>query len=102
MLDNPGMGPNATINRWIEDIPMFDFSLKHVMGKTFGPDGLSRPVKQPGDEEFPDREVDFDNNDPPGWHEDSIESAAPLNFEEFKPHIVFCSIIHFSALFFRP
>jgi hypothetical protein len=27
MLSNPGMGPNATINRWIEQILMFHFQL---------------------------------------------------------------------------
>lgn len=51
MLSNPGMGPNATINRWIEQILMFHFTLKHVAGKTFPPDGLSRKLPQEGDEE---------------------------------------------------
>jgi hypothetical protein len=40
MLANPGMGPNATINRWIEKILMFHFKLKHVPGERFAPDGL--------------------------------------------------------------
>jgi hypothetical protein len=87
MLDNPGVGPNATINRWIEDILKFHFTLKHVAGKTFSPDGLSRRVAQPGDEVFEDREVDFDNNLPPQLHKDSIETPAPLNFEDFKDDI---------------
>src|SRR6202012_5394876 len=35
MLDNPGMGPNAPINHWIEQILMFHFKLKHVRGSVF-------------------------------------------------------------------
>ena len=42
MLNHSEMGPNATINRWIEKIMMFHFELRHVAGKLFGPDGLSR------------------------------------------------------------
>jgi len=42
MLRNPGMGPNTTINRWIDKILMFHFKLQHVQGKTFAADGLSR------------------------------------------------------------
>ena len=52
MLNHPEMGPNATINRWIEKILMFHFELRHVAGKTFGPDGLSRCDKQEGDEMY--------------------------------------------------
>ena len=36
MLNNPNIQPNATINRWIAGILLFDFKLVHV------PDGLSR------------------------------------------------------------
>ena len=60
MLNHPEMGPNTTINRWIEQILMFHFEIRHVSGKTFGPDGLSCREKQPGDEEFP---VDGDIGD---------------------------------------
>ena len=31
MLNHPEMGPNATINRWIEKILMFHFELRHDM-----------------------------------------------------------------------
>jgi RNase H-like domain found in reverse transcriptase len=41
MLNHPEMGPNATINRWIEKILMYHFEIRHVAGKSFGPDGLS-------------------------------------------------------------
>src|SRR5271169_1769572 len=53
MLNHPEMGPNATINRWIEKILMFHFELRHVAGKSFGPDGLSRREMQEGDQIYP-------------------------------------------------
>jgi len=49
MLENPDMMPNATINRWIDEIQMFQFTLRHKAGATFGPDGLSRRPVQEGD-----------------------------------------------------
>jgi hypothetical protein len=87
MLDHPGMGPNATINRWIEEILMFHFSLKHVPGKTFGPDGLSRRPIQPGDPEYPDTEIDYDNNEPPRPHPENASWPPIRDFEEFKHEI---------------
>jgi hypothetical protein len=33
MLSNPSLGPNATLNRWIDEILMFHFVLRHVPGK---------------------------------------------------------------------
>ncbi|KAG5330992.1 hypothetical protein C0989_008452, partial [Termitomyces sp. Mn162] len=38
--------------RWIEDVLLYHFTLRHVPGKTFSVDGLSRRIKQPGDEEY--------------------------------------------------
>ena len=52
MLTNPSIAPNATINRWIEQILMFHFTLRHCPGKTFGPNGLSRRDPQKGDVEY--------------------------------------------------
>lgn len=49
MLQNPDMMPTATINRWIDEISMFQFTLRHKAGATFGPDGLSRRPRQEGD-----------------------------------------------------
>lgn len=49
MLNNPDIQPNATINRWIAGILLFDFKLVHVPGITHGPDGLSRRPAQPED-----------------------------------------------------
>ena len=43
MINNPDVQPNATINRWIAGILLFDFELVHVPAeKHAGPDGLSR------------------------------------------------------------
>ncbi|KAG2055134.1 hypothetical protein BDR06DRAFT_883006, partial [Suillus hirtellus] len=43
MLNEPDLQPNATINRWIQGILLFDFTLHHVPATSFrGPDGLSR------------------------------------------------------------
>lgn len=88
MLKNPGMGPNATINRWIEKILMFHFKLKHVPGATFAPDGLSRRDPHPGDEVFKNSEEGYDENLPPEDYEDIEETGPqPLEFEEFKHKI---------------
>ena len=88
MLANPGMGPNATINRWIEQILMFHFTLKHVKGATFAPDGLSRRDPQPGDEEYVNNEVGLDENPSPDNHPDwDYACQQPLEFEEFKEEI---------------
>src|ERR1700675_4133133 len=86
MLNHPEMGPNATINRWIEKILMFHFELRHVAGKTFGPDGLSRRDEQPDDERYPPDEDLAEINKPPVL---TIEEGAepPLELEEFKEQI---------------
>jgi hypothetical protein len=50
MLNNPDLQPNATINRWIAAIKLFDFTLVHVPAAQHkGPDGLSRQL--PADHE---------------------------------------------------
>jgi hypothetical protein len=86
MLNHPEMGPNATINRWIEKIMMFHFELRHVAGKTFGPDGLSRRDEQPGDEKYPPDEDLAEINKPPILR--IVEgSEPPLEFDEFKNDI---------------
>ena len=86
MLNHPEMGPNATINRWIEKILMFHFELRHVPGKTFGPDGLSRRDEQPGDETYPPDEDFAEVNKPPVLRM-TEGSEPPLEFEEFKADI---------------
>lgn len=55
MINNPDIQPNATINRWIAGILLFDFKLRHVPGKEHGPaDGLSRRPPSDKDPEDPD------------------------------------------------
>lgn len=88
MLNNPSMGPNATINRWIESILMFHFELRHRPGKGFGPDGLSRRPPQEGDPEYersPEDLVDY--TDPPSFVQMNPEDPPPLDFEDFKHEI---------------
>ncbi len=60
MLNEPDLQPNATINRWIQGILLFDFKLIHVPAIKFkGPDGLSRrePLEEER-EEFDDQFLD--------------------------------------------
>ncbi|KAK7688127.1 hypothetical protein QCA50_008497 [Cerrena zonata] len=43
MLNEPDLQPNASINRWIQGIFLFDFKLIHVPAECHqGPDALSR------------------------------------------------------------
>jgi RNase H-like domain found in reverse transcriptase len=56
MINNPDIQPNASINRWIAGILLFDFKLLHVSAKDHAPaDGLSRRRHTPED---PDDEDD--------------------------------------------
>src|SRR5271168_108951 len=86
MLNHPEMGPNATINRWIEKILMYHFDIRHVAGKSFGPDGLSRREMQPGDKQYPDDE-DAGEIDPPPNLVMTDGAQPPLEFEDFKNEI---------------
>ncbi|KAJ8488793.1 hypothetical protein ONZ45_g13828 [Pleurotus djamor] len=48
MLKEPDLQPNNAMNRWIQGILMFDFTLRHVPGTQFkGPDALSRKAHKP-------------------------------------------------------
>jgi hypothetical protein len=61
MLHNPDIQPNATINRWIAAILLFDFKLIHIsVDKHHSPDGLSRrqPVEGEEEEEDPEDWID--------------------------------------------
>ena len=50
MINNPDIQPNATINRWIAGILLFDFKLRHVAAKDHtSADGLSRRRDSPDD-----------------------------------------------------
>lgn len=52
MLNDPDLQPNATINRWIQGILLFDFDLIHVPADRHrGPDALSRREPNADDRE---------------------------------------------------
>ena len=74
------------INRWIEKVLMYHFEIRHVAGKSFGPDGLSRRPEQQGDEKYPDDEDSVENNPPPNvtWTD---EEPIPLEYNDFKNKI---------------
>jgi len=62
MLKNPDIQPNATINRWIAAILLFDFNLIHIpVEKHHGPDGLSRREPADGEDEEDDPEEWIDD-----------------------------------------
>ena len=88
MLTHPSMGPNATINRWIDAILMFHFTLVHKSGRTFGPDGLSRRDPQPGDPEHINPDEGLDEPEGPLEFVNPYEGVDnPLDFEDFKHDI---------------
>ncbi|KAL5532108.1 hypothetical protein ACEPAF_5672 [Sanghuangporus sanghuang] len=71
MINNPDLQPNATINRWIAGILLFNFTIIHTLApKHLGPDGLSRrgaaqtdPPRDEGFEEWIDHQYSFLNQD---------------------------------------
>jgi ribosomal protein L21E len=90
MLDHPDMMPNATINRWIAEILMYQFVLRHKAGKTFGPDGLLRRPPQPSDpplEICSDDERDEEMPGPPEFRVVDPAEPQPLPIEEFVDSI---------------
>ena len=87
MLSNPSMGPNATINRWIEEILLYQFKLRHTAGAKFAPDGLSRRDPQLGDEEYPRKPEDEEDDLHPYEFEQYDGVEPPLKFEDFKEEI---------------
>jgi hypothetical protein len=87
MLDHPSCGPNATINRWIEEIRKFHFGIIHVKGINHGPDGVSRRppggYESPRPPDNPEDYVDYDEGAP-------VElilgegASEPYDFDSFK------------------
>jgi hypothetical protein len=62
MLNEPDLQPNAAINRWIQGILMFDFTLIHVPATRFkGPDALSRRIPAEDEEIVADDDGWLDN-----------------------------------------
>lgn len=85
MLANPEMGPNATINRWIENVLAFHFELQHVPGKTFAADGLSRRPRAPDDpEQEPYDHAGEARDGLQGYLKPNPDDPDPLDFEDFK------------------
>ncbi|EEB89283.1 hypothetical protein MPER_12635, partial [Moniliophthora perniciosa FA553] len=73
MLDNPSIAPNATINRWIEEVRKYHFTLIHIPATKHGlADGLSR--RPPGGEEPLISKLD-------PVERDSDDDGEPLMFE---------------------
>ena len=59
MLSRPDIQPNATMNRWVQGILLFDFKLIHVPAVQFkGPDALSR--REPTLKEIEEAQEDDD------------------------------------------
>ena len=86
MLNHPEIGPNATINCWIEKVLMFHFTIKHIAGKSFGPDGLSRREVQPGDKGYLlDKDSGETNLIPKIVLMEGV--PPPLEFDDFKDKI---------------
>ena len=88
MLGNPDMMPNATINRWIDEISLYQFVLRHKAGATFGPDGLSRRPVHDDDPPFEpcsdDEEIE---NDIPKFEVVDPSEPQPLDILEFVDQI---------------
>jgi len=62
MLNSPDLQPNAAMNRWIQGILMFDFTLKHVSGKShLAADALSRRELGEGEKIVDDDDSWLDN-----------------------------------------
>jgi len=62
MLKNPDIQPNATINRWIATILLFDFKLVHMPAeKHRGPDSLLRCEPADGEDKEDDPEEWINN-----------------------------------------
>lgn len=62
MLNDPDLQPNATINRWIQGILLFDFELIHVPAERHkGPDALSRKERASDEESGTDDDTWLDN-----------------------------------------
>jgi hypothetical protein len=62
MLNEADLQLNAAINRWIQGILMFNFTLIHVPATKFkGPDALSRRPLAEGEKAIPDDDEWLDN-----------------------------------------
>ena len=88
MIENLDMMPTATINRWIDEILMYQFILRHKAGATFGPDGLSRRPVQKDDLVF--EPCSDDEEEPSGlplFEVADLMEPRPLPIEKFVDEI---------------
>ena len=78
------------INRWIEEIRKYHFTLVHVKGIKHGPNGLSRIMPGGWQPSRPYKDPDYDdedNGEPLSFRMGEGETEEPLNFEDFKHEI---------------
>lgn len=88
MIENPDMMLTATINRWIDEILMYHFTLRHKAGATFGPDGLSRWSVQPDDPPFEPCSDDEDEDiELPQFEVADPSEPQPFDISEFVDKI---------------
>ena len=77
MLNYPDLQPNATINRWIQGIFLFDFELVHVPAERHkGPDALSR--KELAEGEAVEEEDD-------SWLDDIALMVQTASYDAMRP-----------------
>ena len=75
MINHPDLQPNATLNRWIAGILLFDFTLVHIPAKNHkGPDGLSR--RPPAEDDS-----DIENDDDDDWLDQGFHISTEPNFD---------------------
>ena len=81
MIQSPSL-PNAPMTRWVAFIQLFDFTLVHKPGKTFTmPDGLSRRLSTPDDEDWTPPVAFDDMTDPVNAVDDEQEpTELAINF----------------------
>ena len=87
MLENPDMMPTATINRWIDEILLYHFTLRHKAGATFGPDGLSRRPMQEGDPLLEVDEEEAGEPELPKFEMKQEKDPPPLPIDDFVDKI---------------
>jgi hypothetical protein len=95
MLNNPDIAPSASINRWIVSILMFHFELRHVPGKTHGPNGLSWQPPQP-DDDSNDKESDEEEEEFEDWIDNLYGFSHMINHPIAAPQSI--KLVHMLAL----
>jgi hypothetical protein len=95
MLNNPDIAPSASVNRWIVSILMFHFELRHITGKTHGPDGLSWQPPQP-DDDSDDEESDDEAEEFEDWIDNLYGFSHMINHPIAAPQSI--KLVHALAL----